>query len=312
MSKLIVLIGTSLSGKTTWAQQQNAYIVSRDSERESLFGEYRQGNLKEEALITEIIEQKVKTMLQAGDVILDNTHLKQEYLDAIPYTYPNTDIEYKIFPLLEKEELIQRNNKRWKEQKKLIPERVLHKQIKSFQELVIPPNIETKGQKVDPRLFQRYNNQPQQSELPWCVIVDLDGTLSLMNGRSAYSGKDCGTDILNKSVYTVLDLIGLNNYDFKDREEDKIKVFLFSGRNSDNGGKEATEKWLQEQQLPSYELVMRAEGDNSPDTVIKRKMFDKYIRGKYRVHFVLDDRNVVTKMWRDLGLDCFQVYDGNF
>ena len=37
-----------------------------------------------------------------------------------------------------------------------------------------------------------------------------------------------------------------------------------------------------------------------------------FIKDKYRVLFVLDDRNQVVDMWRDIGLTCLQVADGNF
>lgn len=59
-------------------------------------------------------------------------------------------------------------------------------------------------------------------------------------------------------------------------------------------------------------LYMRPEGDVRKDTEIKREIFDNYIRDKYRVLFVLDDRNSVVKMWRDLGLKCLQVAEGDF
>lgn len=57
---------------------------------------------------------------------------------------------------------------------------------------------------------------------------------------------------------------------------------------------------------------MRPEGNNEKDSIIKRRMFDEYIRGKYYVDFVLDDRNQVVEMWRNMGLTCLQVAEGDF
>jgi hypothetical protein len=58
---------------------------------------------------------------------------------------------------------------------------------------------------------------------------------------------------------------------------------------------------------------MRAEKDNRKDSIIKRELFDKHIRDKYHVDFVLDDRDQVVRMWRrELGLTCLQVNYGNF
>jgi hypothetical protein len=61
------------------------------------------------------------------------------------------------------------------------------------------------------------------------------------------------------------------------------------------------------------EIFMRPEGNNEKDSVIKKRLFEQHIRGKYYVDFVLDDRDQVVKMWRhELGLPCLQVAEGNF
>ena len=58
--------------------------------------------------------------------------------------------------------------------------------------------------------------------------------------------------------------------------------------------------------------VIRLVGDKSKDTIIKKEIEGGEIQGSYNVLFVLDDRNVVVDQWRSLGLQCFQVADGNF
>lgn len=304
MGKLKILIGTTLSGKTTWAKEylnnnSNTYYVSRDSEREVMFGEYRQGSQKEENVITEIVNNKVWTYLKIGDVILDNTHCKQEYLDAVvnefKYSY---DIEFIVMPLLDKTELIKRNQERFLKTGKLIPERVLHFQIKDFSELVIPENINNKGIKTDRRLINKIEYNP---ELKDCVIFDLDGTVSLMDGRNPFKGEDCLSDKVNTSVRLLLEVI-----------PEHVEVFIFSGRSESNGARLATENWLSENNVPYNQLIMRQEKDNRPDTVVKREMYSKHIKGKYNTLFCVDDRDCVVNLWRDMGLDCFQVYYGNF
>ena len=43
------------------------------------------------------------------------------------------------------------------------------------------------------------------------------------------------------------------------------------------------------------------------------QIFDGYIKDKFYVEFILDDRNQVVDMWRkDLKLNCFQVNYGDF
>lgn len=307
MGKLIILAGTSLTGKTTWAKQyllenKRAYYVSRDTERESCFGQYRMGTGKEESIITNIINSKISELLKLGDVLIDNTHLKDSFIQEIYNRFPNTDISVKYFNPPKKEELIKRNQKRFNEIGKLIPESVINSQLKQWESLSKDfPTLIFKGSKTDPRLS---NKRKWMEGLPSCIICDLDGTLSLMNGRSPFDGKECINDELNDSVHFILDSINRNKM--------PINVILFSGRNSDNGGKEATEKWLKEKGVEYDGLYMRAEGDMRSDIKVKSDMFSEYIDGKYNVLFCVDDRDCIVHLWREMGIDCFQVYYGNF
>lgn len=57
---------------------------------------------------------------------------------------------------------------------------------------------------------------------------------------------------------------------------------------------------------------MRPEGDIRKDSIVKRELFEKYVRPYYNIEFVLDDRNQVVEMWRSLGLKCLQVAEGDF
>ena len=57
---------------------------------------------------------------------------------------------------------------------------------------------------------------------------------------------------------------------------------------------------------------MRPENDNRQDSIVKREIFEQYIKGVYDIEFVLDDRNQVVEMWRSLGLKCLQVQEGDF
>ena len=57
---------------------------------------------------------------------------------------------------------------------------------------------------------------------------------------------------------------------------------------------------------------MREPEDYRKDEVTKKELFYKHIAGKYHVDVVFEDRNNIVKMWRDMGLLCFQVWDGKF
>ena len=65
--------------------------------------------------------------------------------------------------------------------------------------------------------------------------------------------------------------------------------------------------------MRDYPLLMRKDGDNRPDQIVKRELYERHVVGLYEVEGVLDDRAKVVRMWRDeLGLTCLQVADGNF
>ena len=60
-------------------------------------------------------------------------------------------------------------------------------------------------------------------------------------------------------------------------------------------------------------LLMRKDGDNRPDQIVKRELYERHVQGLYEIEGVLDDRDRVVAMWRnDLGLTCLQVAPGAF
>ena len=57
---------------------------------------------------------------------------------------------------------------------------------------------------------------------------------------------------------------------------------------------------------------MRQNSDRRPDDVIKAEIYETCIEPYYNVLYVFDDRDRVVKMWREKGLTCLQVAEGNF
>lgn len=82
MSKLILTVGLPQSGKSTWSREQGHPIVNRDSIRFAIAGDIR--NYHYEERVTKIEKIMVKALFKAGHdtVIVDDTHLKQKYIDA--------------------------------------------------------------------------------------------------------------------------------------------------------------------------------------------------------------------------------------
>ena len=140
---------------------------------------------------------------------------------------------------------------------------------------------------------------PRDNALLDCIIVDLDGTLALMKDRNPYDASTCENDEVNQAVAKVIIGVAMEH-----------KVFFMSGRSDKY--REQTERWLANNALMFGPVYMRKEGDFRKDYIVKKELFDEHIRGKYNVSFVLDDRSSVIQMWRELGLNAFQVNYGDF
>lgn len=137
-------------------------------------------------------------------------------------------------------------------------------------------------------------------------IVDIDGTVAYRNPnldggeRSPFDYNLVHTDLPNLDVIQVI----------KSLWESGSKLVFVTGR--DDICFNQTYRWLVEHCPPFVKLYMRKNGDMRPDEVVKREIYDKHIKFDYNVVGVFDDRNKVVKMWRELGLTCFQVAEGDF
>jgi phosphoglycolate phosphatase-like HAD superfamily hydrolase len=164
------------------------------------------------------------------------------------------------------------------------------------------------------------------------IIFDLDGTLANIDSRRDISMKPNGK--LDWDVFaapnSILALDKPNAPVIKMAQmfkADGFKIVIFSGRN--DRGFDATVQWLNDFKVPFDLLVMRpdkfkdkswpiADGNPAtpdmrfmPDEILKKKMLDAFVDID-DVFLVVDDRDKVVKMWRDLGLNTFQVAPGDF
>ena len=134
------------------------------------------------------------------------------------------------------------------------------------------------------------------------VLCDIDGTLALRGDRAPHDHDSSMEDAVNWPVVMVCNALYASG----------LGVVLMSGR--DECYRAVTEYWLGAHGLLKYrlDLIMRAEKDNRPDEIVKRELYERHIKPRYEVVAVLDDRNKVVKMWRELGLLCLQVQEGDF
>lgn len=282
MAKLIMLRGLPGSGKSTWARElaRNGYVrVNKDDLRAMLNdGKWNKHN---EKFVLLIRDQIIRNALACGkSVVVDDTNFAakhREVLSGIAKEYGAT-FETKFFDV-DVEECIKRDLKRANS----VGEKVIRDMYNQFlrkREVYVPPEGK-----------------------PTAIIVDLDGTLAHMQGRGPFEWDRVGEDSLDESVDYLLTCLGGSFYS-------SDKVIILSGRN--DVCRSETEEWLSQHNILYDALFMRSKGDMRKDSIIKRELFDEHIRDHYQVHFILDDRNQVVEMWRDMGLKCFQVAEGDF
>jgi len=149
------------------------------------------------------------------------------------------------------------------------------------------------------------------------VIFDLDGTLADIETRREISIKENGKmdwdiffdpnnislDTPNRPVITMAKLL----------KESGHRIVILSGRSKVT--KDATRDWLKQFDVPFDVLKMRPDNKEfkfMPDDQLKKLWLDQLFPNTEDVLCVFDDRDKVVKMWRENGLSCLQVAEGNF
>jgi len=303
MSKLLILVGAPGSGKSTFARyflrtEDNWIRVNRNDFRLMQFGDSLMIPFYEER-ISKMVEASVLTLLKSDtNVIIDATNTSLRTIEDMIHTYTEyADISFKVFDL-PVDELVKRCDKRYEETGKFISKSVVERNVANLKHTLEKFDFAPIPRKVQ---VATTSYATQDKNLPKAVICDLDGTLSLLNGRDPYNAATCDNDLLNEPVAAALKMAKQQGY----------QVILLSGR--EDKFREPTVRFLDKHQIGYDLLLMRTSNDFRKDNIIKRELFEGEIQGKYFVEFLLDDRNQVVDMWRkDLHLPCFQVNYGDF
>lgn len=281
--------GLQGSGKSTWAEQfikdnQNYKRINRDSFRHMLSA-YTFDD-KNEKIVTSLCDKTITTLIEQGfNLIIDQMNLNEKRLhqdmkfieECCKFDNKQVEFEIKEFPIT-LGEAIERDKKR----DFVIGEKVIKQTWKRY-EIELKQMIERAKPKYE-----------WNGNLPYCILCDIDGTLSNSSQRRIFDFKECVNDKIIFPVWSILE-----------KYKDKVEVILMSGR--EEICRTETEEWLKKENVNYKSLYMRKEKDYRDDTIIKRELFDEHIRGKYRPMFVIDDRISVLKMWQELGIFTFDV-----
>lgn len=283
--KVIITRGLPGAGKTFWAKKmveshQGHYKrISKDALRAMLDnGIWSKSN---EQNILYVRDNLMNMLLVQGySVIIDDTNLAPKHEETIrgevlELMGKMVKVEVKDFTDVSLEECIKRDQKR--------PNPVGEKVIKDMYKNFLKPKIEPI--KYDPKL-------------PPVILCDLDGTLALFGDANPYE-RDFEKDKINTPIYEILM-----------KFQGGVDLIFITGRQEKYIPK--TKEFLRNSGLRYEKILFRKNDDLRKDSIIKQELYEANIKGKYNVFFVLDDRDSVVEMWRDLGLTCLQVAEGDF
>lgn len=293
--ELILTVGVSASGKSTWAQNHIAEMaelrensksvpewvrIERDLIRASLLNDKTDGlsqgkmrwdlwKKKWEKEVTKIQTSLIESAISVGaSVVVSDTNLNPRTRKFLieKFKENNYQITIRYFPI-EYEEAVRRD---------------------ALRECGV-------GALVIAEQFAKWDQQFERKyrpdlELPKAVIVDIDGTLAKMSSRSPFDWDRVGEDTVHQHVKDVV--VGLSNQGYR--------VVIVSGR--DGCCRDLTENWLNDHKIPFDAFYIRAENDTRKDTIVKEEILFKEIEPRYNVVMAIDDRPSVCRNWEKLGI----------
>lgn len=291
--------GLPASGKSTWCKEfikgkKDWVRVNNDDFQQMMFGvafAEGRGDFLDKArmhFVDWLMEKKM-------NIIIDNTNLhpKQEVYYRELVEMWNAEIvegqrigelyEFSIkdFTDVPVNECLVRNRQR----PEPIPDKVIYNMYNQYLKKEVPPLIQDKA-------------------LPRAIVVDLDGTMSLVTTRSPHDLSRVYEDEVNFPIVALVnDMHALGK-----------TIFFISGR--EQVAYDNTIRWLEDKAgfaKGSYFIYLRPDKDKRPDTQFKKDIFEQHIKDKYYVDFWIEDRWRMTHAVRnELGITCLQCADGHF
>lgn len=319
MAKMFILRGLPGCGKSYKARElqkvHGGRIAERDIFRKLIYGKYH-GEGIDEKVITEAQRAFVEEGLRFGEnVIISDMNLKHAYVKAwveVAWKH-NAEIEIVDMTNVPLIDCLYQNKMGGRiAEGKVVPTHVIQDLYTRFikgKGHPLPVTM-TGAKREDERRFEPY---VPDTALDPAIIVDIDGTLARMVSRGPFDEHLVLEDELIEPVADMVSAASAHG----------VTIIFMSGRT--DGCKQDTEKWLMEK-LPwltygfgdvedfPWELHMRrsVEDRGRPDDIVKYEMFRREVAHRYNVLYCIDDRNKVVKMWREIGLTCAQVAEGDF
>lgn len=282
--RLIATVGIPASGKSTFAKRivadnpETWVEVNRDNIRFNKatpnWKKYKFSRAKEEKVTKRAFQMMDKAAEQERNIIVSDTNLSEKTRDRLKEWAEENNYIFQVKEFdVSLEEAVARDNQR----EGGVGYQIIHKMYQKW--------LEYKGR-------ERYT---PDSTKPEAYVFDVDGTLAKMEGRSPYEWEKVGEDSLQRHVAAVAEGVKKGGF----------KIIILSGR--DGCCEDQTKEWLKKNNIWFDEFFIREEGSYEKDTVVKESIFWDNIAPHYNVLGVFDDRPSVCRMWREIGVNTFQL-----
>lgn len=288
--KAIITVGVSASGKSTYAEEMTKnpdwMEINRDNIRKEIWAKQHPGEpfvwfkwkWKNENLVTarqsEMVGYAVKNK---KNIIISDTNLNENVRTNlfIVLTELGYEVELKLFEV-SFEEALRRDTTR----ENSVGLSVIAKQFEQWH-----------SQFGDAEVKEKLKHRTNRTD---AILVDVDGTLAHMDGRSPFEWDRVDED---KPDLEVIDIVnGLYHLGYY--------VIVLSGRDGSCFTK--TKDWLDNNGVQHHNLLMRKPDDMRGDDIVKKEILVEHILPEFNVKMVIDDRPRVCNMWRSLGIKVIQ------
>ncbi len=303
MQKIILTVGIPGSGKSTWAKQEvlkdplNWVRINNDDIRMMINQSVFSNSI--EKIVNKTRLFLVSEALKHGkNIIIDNLNITKSHFEDIEKIVSKIkgefEISEKIF-YVSLQEAMERDSKR------IGSANVGEKVIKIWWSKSGKESLEKREPKI--KIVKNYtiknNNVIKQDEtLPKAIIVDIDGTVADISNRSPHNYTLCKFD---KPIKHVIDIVKM----FYDKG---AHVIFVSGRQ--DSCLEDTKEWIIKHNIvPDFDIYLRSEKDSREDIIVKNEIYETYIKGKYNILAIFEDRLKVCQFWHDNGFPLFRVGD---
>jgi predicted kinase len=280
MPKMIITVGVSGSGKSTFAKElvkQGWKEINRDWWRFTLFTNgvydwslYKFTKAREKEVTKECLTDFDWARTFGLNVVISNTNLTpktlQSWIDkgnAAGY-----EVEVKYFPITF-EEMLKRNEKRGA---LAVGREVLIQQWDKW---------------LDITNYKRY--VPDESK-PKAIWLDIDGTVARNTSRGHHDYDKVATDSPRLDIISMVSAWA---------EKDNLQIIFMSGR--PDSCRLDTWNWLSTY-FPDHldYLYMRTTGDMRSDRIVKEELFWEYLAPNWNIVASIDDRPRVVRLQHDL------------